>query len=75
MFGNYNEAGRIALSDAMIASLAAFARSGNPNNSKLGVFWEPWSNAEGGPKKLIFDADETSLKVEMVYTTVLPPLP
>jgi len=74
MFGEYNKAGRIALSDAMIASLAAFARTGNPNNSKLGVFWKAWSNADGGPKKLIFDADENNLQVEMVYTTVLPPL-
>jgi len=75
MFGEYNEAGRIALSDAMIASLAAFARIGDPNNSKLGVTWEPWSNDVGGPKKLIFDADETSLWVQMVHTTDLPPLP
>jgi len=76
MFGDYNEAGRIALSDAMIASLAAFARSGDPNNWKLGgVSWEPWSNVPGGPKKLIFDADENNLLVEMVYTTDLPPLP
>ena len=76
MFGEYNEAGRIALSDAMIASLAAFARCGDPNNWKLGgVSWEPWSNVPGDPKKLIFDADENNLLVEMVYTTDLPPLP
>ena len=29
---------------------------------------------EGGPKKLIFDAGENNLQVEMVYTTDLPPL-
>jgi para-nitrobenzyl esterase len=74
MYGHFNKRGRRALSDAMIASLAAFARSGSPNNSKLGVIWEEWSNADGGPKKLIFDADEKHLQVEMVYTTVLPPL-
>jgi len=59
----------------MIASLAAFARSGDPNNAELGVVvWEPWSDVEGGPKKLIFDADETNVQLEMVYTTDLPPL-
>ena len=29
---------------------------------------------EDSPKKLIFDADENNLQVEMVYTTDLPPL-
>jgi len=78
MFGKFNETGRIALSDAMIASLAAFIRTGDPNNRKLrklGIFWEPWSNEIGGPKKLIFDADEKHPKLKMVYTTELPPLP
>jgi len=75
MFGKYNEGGRVALSDVMIASLGAFVRTGDPNNSELGITWEPWSNDVGGPKKLIFDADETSLWLKMVYTTDLPPLP
>lgn len=52
--GQANAAGRMALSDAMIASLAAFARTGNPNNVKLGVTWEPW------PKQINFDASKTA---------------
>jgi hypothetical protein len=46
-----NRAGRMALSQAMMASLAAFARGGDPNAPKaLGVSWPTW------PSKLIFDA-------------------
>lgn len=75
MFGKYNEPGRIALSDVMIASLAAFIRTGDPNNEKLrGVYWWPWSNERGGPKKLIFDADDKYLNLKIVYTTELPPI-
>ncbi len=75
MFGKYNEPGRIALSDVMISCLAAFIRTGDPNNKKLnGVYWEPWSNVKDGPKKLIFDADENYPYLKMVYTTELPPI-
>ncbi|HYD62627.1 MAG TPA: carboxylesterase family protein [Noviherbaspirillum sp.] len=45
-----NEPGRLALSGAMMSSIGTFARTGDPNNSALGVTWEAW------PKKLIFDA-------------------
>ncbi len=46
-----NRPGRLALSQAMMASLAAFARSGDPNAPQaLGVTWPAW------PAKLIFDA-------------------
>ena len=45
-----NKAGRLDLSAAMMASIAAFANSGDPNNSALGVTWPAW------PAKLIFDA-------------------
>ncbi len=45
-----NRAGRMALSQAMMDSLGAFARTGNPNHAGLGVKWEPW------PKQLWFDA-------------------
>lgn len=52
--GKANEAGRLALSDAMMSSLSAFARTGNPNNAKLGVAWDPW------PKQITFDASKTA---------------
>jgi len=48
---NTNKAGCMALSKAMIASLAAFARSGDPNNASLATTWPPW------PKTLVFDAN------------------
>ena len=45
-----NKPGRLALSAAMMASISAFARNGDPNNSALGTTWGTW------PAKLIFDA-------------------
>ena len=49
-----NAPGRIALSSAMMASVAAFARNGDPNNATLGVTWPAW------PSKLLFDASATT---------------
>ncbi len=48
-----NQPGRLALSAAMMGSLAAFARTGNPNHAALGTSWEPW------PAKITFDATPT----------------
>jgi len=45
-----NAPGRLELSDAMMKSLAAFARTGDPNNAALGVRWSPY------PSMLNFDA-------------------
>jgi para-nitrobenzyl esterase len=53
MISTANKPGRLALSSAMMASIAAFARSGDPNNAALGKTWAPW------PTKLIFDATPT----------------
>ena len=58
-FGNANRPGREALSDAMMASVSAFARTGNPNNSSLGVTWPNW------PAVLVFDATPTQLQVKV----------
>ncbi|HJV82596.1 carboxylesterase/lipase family protein [Noviherbaspirillum sp.] len=52
-----NRTGRLALSNAMMNSIAAFARNGDPNTSALGVTWEPW------PKKLTFDASLTQTQI------------
>jgi para-nitrobenzyl esterase len=38
-----NQPGRLALSHAMQQSIAAFIRTGDPNNSALGVTWDPWT--------------------------------
>ena len=48
--GTANKPGRLELSGAMMSTVAAFARTGNPNNPALGTNWQPW------PAKLIFDA-------------------
>lgn len=52
-----NKPGRLALSSAMMASIAAFAANGDPNNAALGVNWQPW------PAKIVFDATTTQAKI------------
>lgn len=49
-----NQPGRLALSDAMMRSLGAFALNGDPNNAALGVNWPQW------PAQLVFDATDTA---------------
>jgi para-nitrobenzyl esterase len=57
MFSRANAPGRLALSRAMMASVAAFARSGDPNTPALGTRWEPW------PARLLFDADRRQARI------------
>ena len=38
----------------MMASIGAFAKNGDPNNTALGVTWPAW------PSKLLFDASATA---------------
>jgi para-nitrobenzyl esterase len=52
-----NEPGRLQLSSAMMASIAAFARKGDPNNAQLPVTWQPW------PSRLFFDATPTQASI------------
>jgi len=49
-----NRPGRLDLSDAMMKSLGAFAKNGDPNHAVLGTTWPAW------PAKLIFDASATA---------------
>lgn len=56
-YGNANRPGREALSDVMIASLAAFAKTGNPNTPSLGVNWANF------PAKVVMDASPTQLRI------------
>jgi para-nitrobenzyl esterase len=49
-----NQPGRLALSDAMMRSIGAFARSGDPNHASLGVTWPVW------PATLVFNATQTA---------------
>jgi para-nitrobenzyl esterase len=48
--------GRVDLQEAMMAYLANFAKTGNPNGAGLPV-WQKWSNREGRPKVMVFDAN------------------
>src|SRR5262245_19749303 len=54
-----NEVGRLALADAMMRSIGAFARSGDPNNPALGVTWPTW------PSMLLFDATPTTKAISV----------
>ena len=54
-----NEPGRLALSDAMMRSIGAFARNGDPNNVSLGVAWPVW------PATLVFDATPTAKAISV----------
>lgn len=59
-YSRANAPGRIALSEAMMKSLGAFAHTGNPNHSALGVDWPAW------PARLHFDAspDDKAITVQ-----------
>jgi hypothetical protein len=54
-----NEPGRLALSDAMMRSIGALARTGDPNNAALGVTWPTW------PSMLLFDAAPTAKAISV----------
>jgi para-nitrobenzyl esterase len=49
-----NAPGRLALSKVMQSSIAAFVRTGNPNNGTLGVTWDQWTPS--APLRMQFDA-------------------
>ncbi|WP_110970623.1 carboxylesterase/lipase family protein [Pseudomonas huaxiensis] len=56
-YSNANKTGREALSNAMIASLAVFAKTGNPNTPALGTTWANY------PRKVVLDATPTQLRI------------
>jgi para-nitrobenzyl esterase len=58
-FTTANQPGRLALSDAMMRSIGAFARNGDPNNAGLGVTWPVW------PATLVFDATPTAKAISV----------
>jgi len=61
--------GRRALSEAMMKYVANFACTGNPSSlflpSGLPV-WKKWSNREGEPKVIVFDATDTDIDIGMI---------
>jgi para-nitrobenzyl esterase len=64
IFSPSNRPGRYELGGAIRAYFANFIRTGDPNGSSLPE-WQSWSNIEGGPKMLIFDADMEKAKIAM----------
>jgi len=61
-YSSANKGGREAVSDAMMRSIGAFMKTGDPNNAALGVTWSPWTPA-GTPKRVVFDASLTDKKI------------
>jgi hypothetical protein len=48
--------------------LASFARTGKPSYPRSFHWlprWLPWSNKDGGPKRILFDADATESIIQM----------
>jgi para-nitrobenzyl esterase len=55
VFNKENRPGRESLSNAMMAYVAQFARSGDPNKSGSGLTeWHAWSNAVDEPRCILF---------------------
>jgi para-nitrobenzyl esterase len=59
MSSNANEPGRLDLSKAMMQSIGAFAKRGDPNNEALDAYWPTW------PKGLIFNATNTAKTIQV----------
>jgi para-nitrobenzyl esterase len=59
-----NQAGWKELSDIMVQYWASFARTGQPHDPG-GVLWRPWSNRNGGPKRILLDANDTEAIIQM----------
>ena len=65
-FDEQNREGRVALSKAMTAYWARFARTGDPARGDSNLpEWKAWSNKQGAPKGILLDAGYTDLRIEM----------
>jgi para-nitrobenzyl esterase len=63
-FTEANRPGFEALGKDVISYLASFTRTGIPYNPD-GTIWESWSNEAGGPKRILFDADNVESIISM----------
>jgi para-nitrobenzyl esterase len=58
VFTEENRPGREALSDAMMAYVAQFVRTGDPDKPRADLpEWKPWTDGIDQPKCILFDAD------------------
>jgi para-nitrobenzyl esterase len=60
MGGKANQPGRIALSNAVMASIGAFMRKGDPNTPELGATWGTW------PSQMLLDATPSAARITPV---------
>jgi len=66
VFNEQNRQGREDLSRDMQAYVAKFVRTGDPCPDGSGlVEWQPWSNAAGGPKCVLLNADLNAASIAM----------
>lgn len=71
LFKNYsftaaNEAGRVALQNAMMDYLISFVKTGDPNPAGSSLpAWSQWSNAVGENKYIVLDADLAAYQIAM----------
>ncbi len=70
VFSEENRISREALTSAMMAYMAQFARTGNPNTPGSNLpLWEPWSNETGQSKCILWDSDLSgTLDIQMTTT-------
>ena len=65
-FTKENYESRKLLTDAMVAYLAGFAGTGNPNGEAPLPEWKPWLNEDGGSKVIHLDADLRQLDIHQI---------
>ncbi|UCG83133.1 MAG: carboxylesterase family protein [Dehalococcoidia bacterium] len=66
IFTEENRPGREALSDAIMAYVASFARTGDPNAPGSGLpEWKHWSNEADAPKLILWDANNVDIDISM----------
>jgi len=73
IFTEENRRGKEALTRSMMAYIAQFIRTGDPNrpgSDFTKVKWEPWSNKAGGPKCILFDVDGDEPDIKMTTEEV-----
>ena len=66
-FTSQNEAGRKDLQKAMMAYIANFVQTGNPNATSANrlLKWEEWSTKKDKPKIILFNADDNKALLSM----------
>jgi para-nitrobenzyl esterase len=68
-----NRASREPLSNAMMTYVAQFARTGDPNGADTDLpLWSPWSDKQGTPKRMLFDAGKLAMSSERIEPEQFP---